>query len=128
MRSFEIFVEPKPSASAAEPAPRSGRRRKTNEVLDLFIHGGNVTARVAERHASCVLRDLAWALSELVRAGAGKRIVRFYEDAWEVCVERAGDDAALSVYRGGAEPTVLVYDRPVVFREMVDSVVEAISG
>lgn len=135
MRSFEIFVEPEPSpalpwdpGAAPVVAPRSGRRTRANDVLDLFIHGANVTARVAERHASCVLRDLAWALCELARTSAGKRIVRFYEDAWELCVERAGEGATLSVYRGGAEPTVLVYDRPVVFREMVDSVVEAIDA
>jgi len=97
-------------------------------VLDLFIHGQSITAHFAERHASCVLRDLGWTLYELIRAGSGKRIVRFYEDAWELCVERAGDDATLSVYRGGAEPTVLAYDRPVVFREMVDSVIDAIGG
>lgn len=138
MRSFEIFVAPEPSppSDGAEwrptgppgvsPAPRSGRR--VNEVLDLFIHGANVTARVAERHASCVLRDLAWALSDLVRVPRGKRIVRFYEDAWELCVERLGVAATLSVYRGGAEPTVLVYDRAVVFEEMCASVVEALDA
>jgi outer membrane protein assembly factor BamB len=150
MRSFEIFVEPELShlsddASAARgsvPAePQSGRRPRTlgspglpgsrvrpNEVLDLFIHGANVTARVAERHASCVLRDLAWALADLVRAARGKRIVRFYEDAWELCVERLADSATLSVYRGGAEPTVLVYDRAVVFDEMCASVVDALDA
>ena len=136
MRSFEIFVEPELSqlpddASASRglvpsAVPRSGRRIRVdsgpapggarvrpNEVLDLFIHGANVTARVAERHASCVLRDLAWALTDLIRAARGKRIVRFYEDAWELCVERLANSATLSVYRGGNEPTVLVYDRAV---------------
>ncbi len=142
MRSFEIFVEPEPqaptawigandeTAPGASPArstsPRSGTRLRPNEVLDLFIHGANVTARVSERHASCVLRDLAVALGELAKAPRGKRIVRFYDDAWELCVERLGAGATLSVYRGGAEPTVLVYDRPVVFAEMCASVVEAI--
>lgn len=150
MRSFEIFVEPEPSRlstdarSSTEPhpaAPRSGRRSHVddlpteagarvspNEVLDLFIHGANVTARVAERHASCVLRDLAWALTDLVRVPRGKRIVRFYEDAWELCVERLAGTATLSVYRGGNEPTVLVYDRAVIFEEMCASVVDALEA
>ena len=101
---------------------------RPNEVLDLFIHGANVTARVAERHASCVLRDLAWALTDLVRVARGKRIVRFYEDAWELCVERLANTATLSVYRGGSEPTVLVYDRSVVFEEMCASVVDALDA
>jgi outer membrane protein assembly factor BamB len=150
MRSFEIFVEPEPSrlstdASSSMPSlratPRSGRtmridaqsavggaRVRPNEVLDLFIHGANVTARVAERHASCVLRDLAWALTELVGVARGKRIVRFYEDAWELCVERLAKTATLSVYRGGNEPTVLVYDRAVVFEEMCASVVDSLEA
>ena len=83
---------------------------------------------MAERHASCVLRDLAWALADLVSVPRGKRIVRFYEDAWELCVERLAQTATLSVYRGGAEPTVLVYDRAVVFEEMCASVVDAIDA
>ena len=146
MRSFEIFVEPERERTMsgprgltpangrnediAPPAPRSGKRTgaRANEVLDLFIHGANVTARVAESHASCVLRDLAAALSELAPQMRGKRIVRFYDDAWELCVERLGASATLSVYRGGAEPTVLVYDRPVVFAEMCASVLDAIDA
>jgi outer membrane protein assembly factor BamB len=141
MRSFEIFVEsevPETRSNQPAPPPREiprhspgapGRRpAKASDVLDLFVHGANVTARVAERHASCVLRDLAWALADLAREGTGKRIVHFYEDAWELCVERTGADASISVYRGGAEPTVLVYDRPVVFAEMIESVIDAIDG
>lgn len=150
MRSFEIFVEPEPAtistdanssvASSLEVRrsgmrPRSstaaasqGARVRPNEVLDLFIHGANVMARVAERHASWVLRDLAWALTDLVRVARGKRIVRFYEDAWELCVERLADSATLSVYRGGNEPTVLVYDRAVVFEEMCASVIDALDA
>lgn len=135
MRSFEIFVEPesKRTTTAGVNAgiahgngPRSGMRARPSEVLDVFIQGANVTARVAERHASFVLRDLAFALSELVANPRGKRIVRFYDDAWELCVERLGARATLSVYRGGAEPSVLVYDRPVVFDEMRASVLDAI--
>jgi outer membrane protein assembly factor BamB len=136
MRSFEIFVEPEPQRTMmwtedAKPnsaSPRSGNRTRSSEVLDLFIHGANVTARVSERHASCVLRDLAFALGELIPVSRGKRIVRFYDDAWELCVERAGSSATLSVYRGGSEPAVLVYDRPVVFSEMCASVVDAIDA
>lgn len=149
MRSFEIFVEPQATppldhaahGGALTSVPRSERRsrigvltplafanRDATEVLDLFIHGANVTARVSERNASLVLRDLAWALADLVRAPRGKRIVRFYEDAWELCVERLAANATLSIYRGGPEPTVVVYDRAVVFDEMCASVVDAIDS
>jgi outer membrane protein assembly factor BamB len=140
MRSFEIFVEPEPqrtmtwlddaavSAGIVPPPSHTAARPRAKEVLDLFIHGANVTARVAERHASCVLRDLAYALSELIPLARGKRIVRFYDDAWELCVERLGSVATLSVYRGGSDPTVLVYDREVVFSDMCASVVDAIDA
>jgi outer membrane protein assembly factor BamB len=149
MRSFEIFVEPElqhtshwngpeqgtasaaSSASSVPSQPASTvheKRVRPNEVLDLFIHGANVTARVAERHASCILRDLATALTELMPHARGKRIVRFYDDAWELCVERVGRSATLSVYRGGSEPTVLVYDRPVVWSEMCASVLDSIDA
>jgi outer membrane protein assembly factor BamB len=66
------------------------------------------------------------ALAELARAPRGKAIVRFYDDAWELAIERAGARAMLSVYRGGPDPRVMVYDRAVVFEEVVASVREAI--
>lgn len=140
MRSFEIFIESETSVSHAtraaharasvrpDASPSSSVRSKATEVLDLFIHGANVTARVNERHASCVLRDLTWAVVELVRCARAKRIVRFYDDAWELCIERLGSDATLSVYRGGADPMVVVYDRHVVFDEMCESILEAIEA
>src|SRR5450755_1456651 len=109
---FEIVVAPEPDllpsseARDLEPAePSSGPRRRlpAREVLDVFLDGANVTARVADRQAACVLRDLAAALVELAKRPHGKSIVRFYEDAWELCVERFGSVAALSVYRTGNE-------------------------
>lgn len=133
MRSFEIFVEPAPSSPAAprDAAPSSALRRtrsaeSVEEVLDVFVNGANVTARVEERNAVCVLRDLALAVAELASAPHGKRIVRFYDDAWELAIERLGAQAALSVYRAGGHPEVVVHDRPVIFEEVRDSVREAI--
>jgi outer membrane protein assembly factor BamB len=152
MRSFEIFVGPaalppfsaldervEPPSSVvastirrglsavAPPASRPASRR-VREVLDVFIEGSNVTARIAESHASCVLRDLGFALAELARGPRGKAIVRFYDEAWELAVERVGARAMLSVYRGGQDPTVAVYDRAVVFEEVVASARDAIAA
>jgi outer membrane protein assembly factor BamB len=142
MRSFEIFVAPEPSCSldplalesprpAASPPPASGSHRRSRtveraEVLDVFIEGANVTARVTERQATCVLRDLALALVELATAPRAKHIVRFYEEAWELAIERFGAVAAVSVYRAGSEPQVFVYDRFVAFRDVVDGVLDAL--
>ncbi len=141
MRSFEIFVAPDPKTlgnleqreARLDGGPPSGvltrdRKNRVREVLDVFVDGANVTARVAESHASCVLRDLGLALTELSRAPRGKAIVRFYDEAWELCIERLGAIAMLSVYRAGSEPSVAVYDRAVVFDDVVESAKEAIDA
>ena len=73
-----------------------------------------------------VLRDLGTALVELSTSAHAKRTVRFYDDPWELCVERWGDAAALSVYRGGADPVVAVHDRIVPLAEVHASARDAI--
>lgn len=141
MRSFEIFVGqqavPPSGASEGRGAPASGvvragardaNRRRAREVLDVFVEGANVTARIGGSHTACVLRDLGLALADLARTPRGKALVRFYDDAWELAVERIGTRAMLSVYHGGQDPRVAVYDRAVVFSEVVDSAREAIAA
>ncbi len=135
MRSFEIFVaEELPFSSLAdgraegdgpEVAPRL-RPETGTALLDIFVNGANVTARVGKKHGYSVLRDLAAAVVDLAHRAQGKAHVHFYEDAWELCVERAGDEALLSVYRGGNEPQVLAYDRVVQFGDVRASVSDAL--
>src|ERR1700733_6117758 len=81
---FEIVVAPHPADTDALPpvqAPpptsgvhllRSDRRRPARAVLDVFIDGANVTARVRETHGALVLRDLAIALIDLAARPRGK--------------------------------------------------------
>lgn len=149
MRSFEIFVDtarkrastigtdtvPEPKSHVTREAAEKlgGARAKHDgapprEVLDIFIQGTNVTATVDERHATCVLRDLGAALATLLAGPRGKAIVRFYDESWELAVERFGATALLSVYRAGNEPKVLVHERPVVFDEVRQSVIEALAA
>jgi len=125
MRAFEVFVAPSPKTPAA------GQARGAREVLDVFVHGANVTARVDDPHGLTVLCDLARAVTELGAAPRGKALVRFYETPWELCVERLGGNASLSVYRTGLHPDVVVYDACVPFVEVVagarDAVHEALA-
>jgi len=133
---FEIVVAPhppEPDASPAVQAPpasvhllRLERRRPARAVLDVFIDGANVTARVRETRGAFVLRDLALALIDLAGRPRGKVSVRFYDEPWEMCVDRFGDTACLSVYRAGPEPLVAIYDRAVPFEEVVAATREAI--
>ena len=134
MRSFDILVAQDPSSKSvlpddgATPSGTRERRRPAGEVLDVFIAGADAqsASRHGDTHAGCVLRDLGFALAELGRRRRGKAIVRFYDEPWEMCVERLGAMASLSVYRAGADPCVAVYDRSVAFDEVVHSARDAI--
>jgi outer membrane protein assembly factor BamB len=135
---FEIVVAPQPPDSAALPPMQAPtptpslhalgpeRRRPARALLDVFIDGANVTARVRETHGAFVLRDLAAALVDLAARPRGKASVRFYDEPWEMCVDRFGATACLSVYRAGPEPLVAVYDRAVPFDDVVAAAREAI--
>ncbi len=118
MRAFEIFV--------GEGPPSSNPAR---DVLDVFIHGANVTARAETRGgAIAVLADLARSIATLATAPRGKALVRFYDEPWELCVERLGGVASLSVYRTGEEPEVVVYDARVPFADVVDGARDAVKS
>jgi outer membrane protein assembly factor BamB len=155
MRSFEIFVAPSEEAAVAKGSPASGARaigkpvggrgggggRGAREVLDIFIGGANVMALVASAGKSTlekplptsastlgVLCDLGSAVKDLSRHPRLKRIVRFHDEPWELCVERWGSVATLSVYRGGTDPKVAVFDRVVPFSDVKESVKEALAN
>jgi outer membrane protein assembly factor BamB len=122
--AFARMAVAKSSPEGRPPARRE--RRPAREVLDIFIDGANVTARVRESHGALVLRDLALALVDLSRRPRAKTTVRFYDEPWELCVERFGATACLSVYRTGSDPSVAVYDRAVPFDEVLGAARAAI--
>jgi outer membrane protein assembly factor BamB len=100
-------------------ATRRGRGGHPQGVLDIFVDGANVTAQIRDKHANLVVRDLALALVELGRSVRAKATVAFYDEPWEICIERFGATACLSVYRGGSQPLVTVYDRALPFDDVV---------
>jgi outer membrane protein assembly factor BamB len=103
-------------------------RQSGCELLDVFVDGTNVTSGIRETHGAFVLRDLALTLLSLARHPHGKGTVRFYDEPWELCVERFGSTACLSLYLTGADPQVTMYDRPVPFDEVVAAAQAAIDG
>lgn len=134
MRSFEILV-PEPSQSALSSAPQGGsavggplQNRRSKNFLEVFVHGANITARVEERQTSSIVRDLSYAILELSTRDYGKRIVPFYDDAYELAIERCAEAAYISLYRGGADPFVIVYDRCVAFAEVATGVRDALNA
>jgi outer membrane protein assembly factor BamB len=137
MHRFEIYVAPNPVeqydtglgvAPTSEPSSGTRRsKRRAREVIDIFLGGANVTARVPEGEMFAVLRDIAHVVLDLAKSLENKAIVRFCDEPWELCIERIGKVAALSVYRAGNEPEVITYDNRVSFAELVDGVMEAIA-
>jgi outer membrane protein assembly factor BamB len=115
MRAFEIFV----GANASTPA---------RDVLDVFVNGANVTARAFQPDPIPVLCDMARAIATLAVAPRGKALVRFYDQPWELCIERLGGLASLSVYRTGAQPEVVVYDARVSFADVAAGARDAVRG
>jgi outer membrane protein assembly factor BamB len=119
-----------PSSPASRLRGLRREEREAREVLGVFVDSANVTARVKETHGAFVLRDLALALVDLSRrphaSARAKATVRFYDEPWELCVERFDAVACLSVYRTGPDPRVAVYDRAVAFADIVAAAREAI--
>jgi outer membrane protein assembly factor BamB len=116
-------------ASSRSPGAASGAtdgEGAAHQLLDMFIDGANVTARVRETQGALVLRDLAVALVELGRHDRAKATVRFNDEPWELCVERFSSTACLSVYRIGPDPVIAAYDRAVPFEEVIEAVGRAI--
>ncbi len=131
-----------PAEEGQSEGTSSGRAvLPAREVLDIFIGGANVAALAASGEARSnlasperanagiagALRDLGTQVARLAERPRGKAIVRLYDEPWELCVERLYGAAALSVYRSGADPVAIVYDRMVPFAEVVASLREAVA-
>jgi outer membrane protein assembly factor BamB len=122
----EAREAPGDSVAGLRLVRRPDSRVPPRELLDVFVDGANVTARVHETHGALVLRDLALALADLSLRPRAKRTVRFYDEPWEICVERFGATVCVSVYRTGADPQVAVYDRAVPIDDVVGGIRSAI--
>jgi outer membrane protein assembly factor BamB len=106
---------------------RRARPRVAQGVLDVFVDGANVTAQIRDSRAHLVVRDLALALVELGQGLRSKATVAFQDEPWEICVERFGATACLSVYRAGTSPLVTVYDRALPFDDVVRAARDAMA-
>ena len=87
----------RPAAAVRRPGspPGSPRapRAPAREVLDVFVDGANVTARDPRdprRVRRCATWRSRWSTS--AARPRAKATVRFYDEPWEICVERFGAD------------------------------------
>ncbi|HXX66883.1 MAG TPA: PQQ-binding-like beta-propeller repeat protein [Polyangiaceae bacterium] len=116
------------SAGASAPSVGSEARGTARDVLDVFIAGSSAKARPHETEHAFVLRDLALALVDLASRSRAKAIVRMYDEPWEICVERFGGTACLSVYRSAPQPHIAAYDRAAAFGDLVAATRDVIEG
>lgn len=122
MNGFHVLLDRRtPPATPTRAASLYG-------VLDLLVDGSNVTARIGEGQVFPFLRDLALATVEVASGKRPRTAVRFYQrdDAWELGVARVGGDLLLTVFRGGSEPEVAVFERRVPLADLVSGVLAAI--
>ena len=128
---FEIVVAPHPSSPEGPPLPPSGPSARATPSprprAPPRARGARRLRRRSERHRARP-RDARRLRAARPRARARRpratplresRPSRFYDEPWELCVERFGAAACLSVYRTGPDPVVAVYDRAVPFDEVV---------
>lgn len=113
-------------ANAMSPVLPRKRQCRAREVLDLFIDNANTAARVHDTQGAFVLGDLALALIDLSLHPRARATARSYDQPWEMCIERFGSTAFMTVYRAGADPLVAVHDREVSFADVVAATLDRI--
>ena len=101
----------------ARPARRRTRRRHARAKCSTSSSTARTSPRASARRTARSSSGTSPSRSSTSpRRPRGKATVRFYDEPWEICVERFGATACLSVYRAGPEPLVAVYDRAVALR------------
>ncbi len=109
MAAIHVVVRPR-TASSQRPnlGPLYG-------LFDVVVDGINVTARIGDTQALGLLADLALAVADLGVLRRTRATVALYtkDEAWELGLERDGDQVLMSVYRVGPKAEVAVLERPV---------------
>jgi outer membrane protein assembly factor BamB len=115
--------------------PRTARTPSTDlqplyGLFDVVVDGINVTARIGDAQALALLGDLGLAVADLASGTRSRTTVQLYtkEEAWELGLERDGDQALVSVYRAGPRSEIAVLERPVGLSALRRGVLEAIDS
>lgn len=125
MSSFEIVVgrgrPSTPGLAKVDPA-------QLRDVIDIFVDGANVSARAPADRVYPLMRELAGAVLDLAAGTRDKVVVPFHEAPYELVLERQGERALVTFYRGGNAPEIAIKDRPVAFDVLRDAVSSAASN
>lgn len=95
------------------------------DIIDIVVHGNNITSAVAEESIFGVIGELLDALVELVEGRSHKAIVEFHCEPWELVLVPSGDDLLVSVYSIGPDFKVIALNETIDAGEFIDQLTAA---
>jgi outer membrane protein assembly factor BamB len=121
-----LHVVVRPSLGGTPPAPLSA----LTGLIDVVVHGVNLTARVGQGPAMDFLIDLSLGLSAVVKGARNRVSVPLHTEgeAWELGLEGNGDEVLLSLFRVSPDLTVAASDQVVPLRELRQALLVALGS
>lgn len=107
---------------------RSSSQEALAGVVDIVVHGVNITARAGKTQGLTLLAELCHAVSALRRGRLERATTHLCSDgeSWELGLECDGPHVLLSVFRSGPCPEVAIHERPVLLSELHEALQSAV--
>lgn len=107
MTGLSIALQPEPSTRT--------ELAQIHAVIDYLSHGRGVLADLEPTSLHTLLSDLSGVLASLLTGARARGVVRLTvpRSAWDLGLERAGDEVLLTVYQAGSVPEVALHERAV---------------
>ena len=114
MPALHVVARPRSTGSPFVPDP---------EHVELMVEGVNLAARVGRAELPDFVVDLSYALSSVLVQPRGAVTLSLHsdDDAWELGLQRSSGCCLVSVFRSGPSPVVAVFERPVQFQALRES-------
>ncbi|MEP7122348.1 MAG: PQQ-binding-like beta-propeller repeat protein [Byssovorax sp.] len=95
-------------------------------LLDFLTEGSRLCPRLEEVEARELVCELGAAVAELASGQRCRAVVRLCTrpEPWEAGIERSGRDLLLSVFQGGSDPDVAIFERRVEGNTLARKVIE----
>jgi outer membrane protein assembly factor BamB len=95
------------------------------DIIDIVVHGRNITSGVEEEHIFSLLTDWTAAVAALLVGHSRKAIVAFETEPWELVVTPAPPDFRMTLYSVDPARRVVIHDISVQADALVSALVEA---
>lgn len=95
------------------------------DIVDIVVHGRNITSAVDEENIFSLLTDLTAAVAALLEGRSRKAIVAFDSEPWELVVEPAPPAFRLTLYSVDRSRQVVVHDVEVEPEALIAALCEA---